>query len=225
VALKKFFTSPDEAVADIFDGATIMVAGFGTVGVPQELVKALLRKGVKELTCICNACHGRIRTLYDAARLVENGQVRRVITSFPIFPGIDAAVERLWQEGKIEVEVVPQGTLAERIRAGGAGIGAFFTPTGIGTPFAEGKERRIINGRECVLETALRADFALLKAHKADTLGNLVYRRCQRNYNPIMAMAADVTIVEVDEVVEPGEIDPEVVITPGIYVDRIVKVG
>jgi 3-oxoacid CoA-transferase A subunit len=130
----------------------------------------------------------------------------------------------MWQEGRLEAEIVPQGTLAERIRAGGAGIGGLLLPTGRGTSFAEGKEKQVINGREYILETGLKADFALLSAHKADTLGNLIYQRSQRNWNPIMAMAADVTIVEVGEIVQPGELDPELVITPGIYVDRIVKV-
>ena len=149
--------------------------------------------------------------------------MRKVITPGPIRVDVHDSAADMWQDGRIEVEIVPQGTLAERIRAGGAGIGGLLLPTGAGIGFAEGKEKQVINGREYILETGLKADFALLRAHKADTLGNLVYLRSQRNWNPVMAMAADVTIVEVDEIVQPGELDPELVITPGIYVDRIVK--
>jgi 3-oxoacid CoA-transferase A subunit len=223
----KVFPSIDEAVADIPDGAVVMIAGLALPGTPQALVKALMGKGSRDLTCISGPWHSKDPELYDAASLVANGQVRKVITPGPIHPDAHAdahdSAARMWQEGRLEAEIVPQGTLAERIRAGGAGIGGLLLPTGRGTGFAEGKEKQMINGREYILETGLKADFALLRAHKADTLGNLIYQRSQRNWNPIMAMAADVTIVEVGEIVQPGELDPELVITPGIYVDRIVK--
>lgn len=204
-----------------------MVGGFATPGTPQELVKALVRHRARRLITISNSAHGRDSMLYDVAKLVEAGLVARCITSFPIYPGVADinAVAFQFREGRLEVEIVPQGTLAEQIRAGGSGIPAFWVQTGVDTPFEMGKEKRLFDGKEHVLEHALRADFALIKAKKADTLGNLVYDKSQRNYGPIMAMAADVTVVEVDEVVGPGHIDPEAVITPGIFVDRIVPVG
>ena len=218
--------SPDEAVADVSDEAVVMVGGFAAPGAPQELVKALVRRRARRLTTISNSAHGRVSTLYDVAKLVEAGLVARCITSFPIYPGVTEtnAVATQFREGRLEVEIVLQGTLAEQIRAGGSGIPAFWVQTGVNTPFEAGKEKRMFDGQECVLEYALRADFALIKAKRADTLGNLVYDKSQRNYGPIMAMAADVTVVEVEEAVEPGHIDPEAVITPGIFVDRVVVV-
>jgi 3-oxoadipate CoA-transferase alpha subunit len=225
------------AVSDIPDGATLMIDGFaGPGGTPQNLIAALRDHGVRDLTIISNTAglasvigFGTIAgdRPIDIGVLVDNEQVRKVTASFPVSPSPSrpTSFEKAYLEGKVELEVVPQGTLAERIRAGGAGIPAFYTPTGAGTLMAEGKEVRVFNGREHLLEYALKADFALLCAHAADTLGNLVYRRSQRNWNPIMAMAADVTIAQVDEIVQPGGLDPELVITPGIYVDRIVAVG
>ena len=221
----KVFSSIDEALADVSDGAVIMVAGYATPGTPQNLVKALLRRPIGGLTCISGPWYGGDPDLYDVAGLVANSQVKRVITTVPIDPDSPSAALRLWREGRLEVELVPQGTLAERIRAGGAGLGGLFLPTAVASGLGEGNEKKLINGQEHVLEMPLRADFALLRAHRSDRLGNLVYLRSQRNWNPIMAMAADVSIAEVDEVVEPGELDPELVITPGIYVDRIVAVG
>lgn len=223
--LKQIFPDPDEAVADIFDGAVVMLGGFAGPGTPERLVQALLRRGTGSLTLICNESYGKNPERYDAARLIEHGQVRKVITSLPVSTGLDSATERLWRQGKLEVEAVPQGTLTERIRAAGAGLGGFWVKVGLGTPFQQGKERRFIDGEEYLYEPPLRADFALLRAWKADTLGNLVYRRTQRNHNPLMAMAARVSVVEVDELVEPGGLDPERVITPGIYVNRIVVLG
>ena len=226
MATKRVFT-PDEAAEDIFDGAVVMVSGFAIAGAPQELVQALIRRGAKNLTTISNNAHGRRPWLYDVAKLVDAGLVRKSITSFPVPPrtSVESLTEQLWQQGKIEVEVVPQGTLSERIRAAGAGVAAFWVRTGVGTPFEEGKEKRVFNGKEYIMEYALPGDFALIKAKKADTMGNLVYDKTQRNYGPVMAMAANVTIVEVDEIVEPGQIDPEAVITPGIFVDRLVLVS
>jgi len=210
----------DEAVAGIVDGSTVLIGGFGTAGQPVELIDALIRSGVKDLTVVNNnAGNGRV----GLAALLANGQVRKIICSFP--RQADSYVfDELYRAGKVELELVPQGNLAERIRAAGAGIGAFFCPTGVGTPLAEGKERRSIDGRDYVLEYPIKGDVALIKARRADTLGNLVYRKTARNFGPVMAMAAKITVVQVDEIVEPGGIDPEVVITPGIFVDRLVQI-
>lgn len=223
MALKPIF-SPDEAVQDIFDGAVVMVSGFAIAGAPQELIKALIRHGAKDLTTISNNAHGRRPWLYDVAKLVNAGLLKKCITSFPVPPrtSVGSLAEELWQQGKLEVEIIPQGTLSERIRAAGAGIKAFWVRTGVGTPFEAGKEKRVFDGKEYLLEYALPADFALVRAKKADTLGNLVYDKTQRNYGPVMATAAKITIAEVDEIVEPGGIDPESVVTPGVFVDRLV---
>ena len=226
-----------EAVADIPDGATLMIDGFaGPGGTPQNLIRALRDHGARDLTIISNTAGLASVTGFgtvpgdrptDIGALVENEQVRKVIASFPVSPSVSrpTAFERAYREGNAELEVVPQGTLAERIRAGGAGIPAFYTPTGAGTLIAEGKEVRTFDGREHLLETALKADFALLRAHRADALGNTQYRGTSRNFNGVMATAADVVVMEVDEIVEVGEIDPGAVHTPGIYVDRIVKLS
>ena len=210
----------DEAVSGIADGAIVLIGGFGTAGQPVELIDALIRSGVKDLTVINNnAGNGRV----GLAALLANGQVRKIICSFP--RQTDSYIfDELYRAGKVELEVVPQGNLAERMRAAGAGIGAFFSPTGVGTQLAEGKEQRTIDGRDYVLEYPLSGDVALIKAFCADTLGNLVYRKTARNFGPVMATAAKTTVVQVRELVQPGEIDPEVVITPGIFVDRIVQV-
>ena len=234
--MSKIVPSFGEAVADIPDGATLMIDGFaGPGGTPQNLIRALRDHGASELTIISNTAglasvigFGTIpgdRPI-DIGILVENEQLRKVIASFPVSPSPSrpTAFETAYLEGKIELEVVPQGTLAERIRAGGAGIPAFYTPTGVGTLIAEGKESRVFDGREYLLERALKADFALLRAHRADTMGNTQYRGTSRNFNGVMATTANVVIMEVDEVVEPGEIDPGAVHTPGIYVNRIVKI-
>ena len=226
-----------EAVADIPDGATLMIDGFaGPGGTPQNLIRALRDHGARDLTIISNTAGLASVTGFgtvpgdrptDIGALVENEQVKKVIASFPVSPSPSrpTAFERAYREGNAELEVAPQGTLAERIRAGGAGIPAFYTPTGAGTLIAEGKEVRTFDGRENLLETALKADFALLRAHRSDHLGNTQYRGTSRNFNGVMATAADVVVMEVDEIVEPGEIDPGAVHTPGIYVNRIVKVG
>ncbi len=208
----------DAALAGVTDGATVLVGGFGTAGQPVELIDALIRNGARDLTVVSNnAGNGD----HGLAALLAAGQVRKMVCSFP--RQSDSWVfDELYRAGKIELEVVPQGNLAERIRAAGAGIGAFFSPTGVGTPLAEGKETRRIDGRDYVLEYPLRGDVALVKAHVADTRGNLVYRKTARNFGPVMATAATNTVVQVDRVVEAGEIDPEVVVTPGIFVDRVV---
>lgn len=212
-----------EAIAPIKDGASIMVGGFGNRGTPHHLLSALLEAGTRNLTVIANSMQDRADRDIDTGSLARAQQVGHAIVSFPVTMGGGQvnALEAQVRAGTTTLETVPQGTLAERIRAGGAGIGAFFTPTGVGTPFAEGKEHRVFNGETCVLETALHADFAIIKAHKADRLGNLVYRNTARNFNPIMASAATITIVEVEEVVEVGALDPELIVTPGIFVDRI----
>ncbi|MBI2916899.1 MAG: 3-oxoacid CoA-transferase subunit A [Chloroflexi bacterium] len=225
--MNKLYPSTDEAVFDVSDGAVIMFGGFAEVGIPRAIIEALARKGVRDITTIANECGVGFRQGTSLALLVERGQVRRMVASYPVAASGQTVspFERLYREGKIELELVPQGTLAERIRCAGAGIPAFYTPTGVGTIVGEGKEVREFDGRTCLLERALRADFAFLRAHKGDTLGNLVYRRSGRNFNPIMAMAARVTIAEVEEIVPAGELDPEAVVTPGIFVHRLVQVG
>jgi 3-oxoadipate CoA-transferase alpha subunit len=210
----------EEAVADIGDGDTVLIGGFGTAGQPVELIEALVRGGASELTVINNnAGNGDV----GLAALIAAGRVRKVICSFPRQHD-SHHFDAKYLAGEIELELVPQGNLAERIRAGGAGIGAFFTPTGYGTPLAEGKEVREIDGRHYVLEYPIRADHALIKAHKGDRAGNLVYRKTARNFGPIMATAATTTIVQVHELLPVGGLDPEVVVTPGIHVNRLVVV-
>lgn len=235
--MSKIVGSFADAVADIPDGAILMIDGFaGPGGTPQNLIRALRDHGASDLTIISNTA-GLASVIgfgtipgdrpTDIGVLVENEQVKKVIASFPVSPSPSrpTAFETAYREGKIDLEVVPQGTLAERIRAGGAGIPAFYTPTGVGTLMAEGKESRVFDGREYLLERALKADFALLRAHISDTMGNTQYRGTSRNFNGVMATSADVVIMEVDQVVEPGDIDPGAVHTPGIYVNRIVKIG
>jgi 3-oxoadipate CoA-transferase alpha subunit len=207
-----------DAVAGVRDGATVMVGGFGPAGQPLLLLQALLESGAGDLTVVSNNAGNGDTGL---AALVGAGRVRRMVCSFPR-QADSHHFDRRYRAGEIELELVPQGVLAERIRAGGAGIGAFFTPTGYGTPLAEGKEVRELDGRMQVLETALRADLALVRAHRADGLGNLVYRKTARNFGPVMAAAATTTAVEVAELVATGSIDPETVVTPGLYVDRVV---
>lgn len=217
----KKYESADAAVADIGDGATIMIGGFGLAGQPVELIDALLRKKPKDLTIVANNAGNGDAGL---ALLIEAGCVKRILCSFP--RQVDSHhFDAAYRAGKIELEVVPQGNLAERIRAAGAGIGAFFTPTGYGTLLAEGKETREINGRNYVLEYPIHADFALIKAHRADEMGNLVYRKTARNFGPIMATAAKTTIVQVSEILPTGSLDPEVIVTPGIFVQRIVPIA
>ena len=208
----------DEAVADVADGSTVLVGGFGMAGMPVHLIDALIRQGATDLTVVSNNAGNGDTGL---AALLARGRVRRMVCSFPrqsdswVFDG-------LYREGRIELELVPQGNLAERMRAAGAGIGAFFGPTGVGTPLAEGRETRVIDGRTYVLETPIKGDVALIGAHRADRAGNLVYRKTARNFGPVMATAATTVVAQVGEVVEVGAIDPEVVVTPGIYVDRVV---
>jgi 3-oxoadipate CoA-transferase, alpha subunit len=210
----------DAAVADIPDGATVLIGGFGTAGQPVELIDALRRHGARDLTVVNNNAGNGDTGL---AALLAAGQVRKIICSFPrqtdsyVFDG-------LYRAGKIELEVVPQGNLAERMRAAGAGIGAFYSPTAVGTPLAEGKEVRVIDGREYLLEYPIRGDVALIKAFRADRMGNLVYRKTARNFGPVMATAAAVTVAQVAEIVDVGELDPEAVVTPAIYVNRLVRI-
>jgi len=212
------FADPDEAVADIPDGATVLIGGFGPAGQPIELIDALRRHGARELTVVNNNAGNGDTGL---AALLATGNVRKIICSFP--RQTDSWVfDDLYRSGKIELELVPQGNLAERMRAAGAGIGAFFCPTGVGTPLTEGKEQRTIDGREYVLEYPIKGDVALIKAHRSDEVGNLVYRKTARNFGPVMATAATTTVAQVAEVVPAGELDPEAVVTPGIYVDRLV---
>ncbi|WP_237932428.1 3-oxoacid CoA-transferase subunit A [Buttiauxella sp. S19-1] len=218
--INKSVASLEEAVAGIFDGATIMIGGFGTAGQPTYLIDALIAQGAKNLTIINNnAGNGEV----GLAALLKAGQVRKMVCSFP--RQVDSQIfDDLYRRGEVELELVPQGNLAARIQAAGSGLGAVFTPTGFGTPLAEGKETREIDGRHYVLEYPLKADFALIKAYEGDRWGNLVYRKAARNFGPIMATAATVTIAEVSRVVPLGELDPEHIVTPGIFVQRLVAV-
>src|SRR3954463_15521356 len=224
----KLRSSFQEAVADIPDGATIAFGGFAMPGVPFNLIKALLEHGAKQLTLVANTTGGAQQPrMPDIGMLVENGQVKKVICAFTAAtrPTDVIPFTKYYESGEVDAELVPQGTLAERMRAAGAGIPAFYTPTAVGTELAEGRETRMINGREYLLEEALPLDYAFIRAHQADAFGNLRFRRSQRNFNPMMAMAARVTIVEVEEDILPsGAIDPDDVHLPGIYVQRMVKV-
>ncbi|MFD3731630.1 3-oxoacid CoA-transferase subunit A [Streptomyces sp. NPDC058632] len=209
----------DEAVAGTEDGSTVLVGGFGMAGMPVDLIDALIRQGAKDLTVVSNNAGNGDTGL---AALLAKGRVRKVICSFP--RQADSWVfDDLYRTGRIELEVVPQGNLAERMRAAGAGIGAFFCPTGVGTLLTEGRETREIDGRTYVLEYPIKGDVALIGAHRADRMGNLVYRRTARNFGPVMATAATTVIAQVREIVGTGDLDPETVVTPGIYVDRVVK--
>jgi 3-oxoadipate CoA-transferase, alpha subunit len=218
--IDKRVASAAEALADLPDGATVMIGGFGTAGLPDELTEALIEQGARELTVINNnAGNGE----HGLAALIAAGRVRKMVCSFPR-QADSHHFDRAYRAGQVELELVPQGNLAERIRAAGAGIGAFFTPTGYGTHLAKGKEVREIGGRMQVLEHALHADYALIKAERGDRWGNLCYRMTARNFGPIMAAAARVTVATVHELVELGALDPEAVVTPGVYVQRVVQV-
>ena len=215
--MNKVLAGVEDAVALVPDGATIMIGGFGVCGIPENLLAALHARGTRGLTLISN--NAGIDN-FGVGSLLQARQVRKMIASYV---GENKEFERQFLSGELEVELVPQGTFAERIWAGGAGIGGFYTPTGVGTLVAEGKETRLIDGTPCILERPLRADFAFVKAWKGDRLGNLVYRRTARNFNPVMATAARVTIAEVEHLVEPGALDPDHIVTPGIYVRYILQ--
>lgn len=217
--IDKTFESLERAVADIHDGATVMIGGFGNAGMPSSLIDALIAQGARDLTIVNNNA-GNGET--GLAALLKAKRVRKIICSFPR-QADSHHFDALYRAGEIELELTPQGNLAERIRAAGAGIGGFFTPTGYGTLLAEGKETRVIDGRNYVLESPIHADFALIKALRGDRWGNLVYRKTARNFGPVMAMAAKTTIAQVSEIVALGELDPEVIVTPGIFVQRVVK--
>lgn len=219
--INKIIGTAKEAVAEIFDGSTVMISGFGEAGSPIELIHALIDHGARNLTIVSNNTgNGHI----GLAALIENKQVKKMICSFPrtansvVFP-------ELYRRGEIELELVPQGTLAERIRAGGAGIPAFYTPTSVNTPLAEGKETRIFNGKPYVMEYGLKADFAMVKCKIADRYGNLLYNKTARNFGPVMCMGAHRSIVQASRVVEPGALDPEAIVTPGIFVNKVVEIS
>jgi 3-oxoacid CoA-transferase A subunit len=215
--INKVLTSPDEAIADMQDGAVVLAGGFGLCGIAENLIGAMVRKGVKGLTCVSNnaGVDG-----FGLGLLLETRQIKKMVSSYV---GENSLFAKQYLDGELEVEFNPQGTLAERMRAGGAGIGGFFTPTGVGTKIAEGKEVREINGRKYVLESPIHGDFAVVKAWKGDRQGNLIFRKAARNFNPLCAMAAKITIAEVEELVEPGELEPDQTHTPGIFVQRIIK--
>jgi 3-oxoadipate CoA-transferase alpha subunit len=219
--VNKIVASVAEALADIRDGATVLIGGFGGAGVPAELVDALIAQGARDLVIVNNNAGN---AEFGVAALLKAGRVRKIVCSYP--RQTDSHVfEALYRAGKVELELVPQGTLSERMRAAGAGIAAFYTPTGYGTDLAKGKETRLIDGRGCVLEHALSGDVALIKAERGDRWGNLVYRKSARNFGPTMASAAKCTIAQVYETVELGALDPECIVTPGIFVTRVVKVA
>ena len=218
--IQKKYNTTKEAVADIHDGATVLVGGVGGSGLPTKLITALKEHGAKDLTIVSNNI-GAVSE--GVATLISNRQVKKIICSFPVGPHATELIGLL-QAGEIELEVAPQGTIAERIRAGGAGVPAFYTPTAAHTELAEGKETREFGGQVHLLEHAIKGDFALIKAHQADRWGNLIYRKAQRNFNPVMATAATTTIAEVDEVVEVGEMSAEEIVTPSIFVERLVEV-
>jgi len=213
----EIFATAEEAIADVPDGSTIMCGGFGLCGVPENLVRALGAKGTRNLTVISN--NAGVDT-FGLGGLLANGQVKKILGSYFRSSEICA---RLQASGALEVELLPQGTMVERIRAAGAGVFGVYLPTGVGTCVAEGKEVRLFGATECVLESPLAADYAFIRAYQGDRLGNLVYRKTARNFNPVMAKAARITIAEVEEIVEVGELDPEVIVTPGIFVKRLVK--
>jgi 3-oxoadipate CoA-transferase, alpha subunit len=218
--LDKIFDSPQAALADVRDGATILVGGFGGAGVPEELIDALIAHGAKDLTIVNNnAGNGEV----GIAALLKAGRVRKIVCSYPR-QADSHHFQALYRAGKVELDLVPQGTLSERMRAAGAGIGGFYTPTGYGTDLAKGKETRVIDGRGHVLESPLGGDVALVKAEKGDRWGNLVYRKSARNFGPTIASAAKCTVAQVYEIVELGALDPETIVTPGIFVTRVVKV-
>jgi 3-oxoacid CoA-transferase subunit A len=214
--IDKVVGSADEAVQDVSDGATLVVGGFGLCGIPENLIAAVDRLGVSDLTVVSNNCGVDD---WGLGLLLRARRIRKMVSSYV---GENAEFERQFLSGELEVELVPQGTLAERMRAGGAGIPAFFTPTGAGTLVADGKETRVFGGRECILEQGIVGDVALVAAWKGDRLGNLVYRRSARNFNPMAATAARVCLAEVEELVEPGELDPDLIHTPGVYIDRMI---
>jgi 3-oxoacid CoA-transferase subunit A len=215
--MKQIFSDFTQAVEGIQDGMTLMVGGFGLCGIPENLIKAIAKKGTKDLTVISNNCGVDD---WGLGLLLNNKQIKKIIASYV---GENKEFERQLLAGEIEVELTPQGTLAEKIRSGGAGIPAFFTPAGVGTPIAEGKEVRVINGKEYILEESLTADYSLIRAYKADTMGNLVYRKTARNFNPMIAAAGKVTIAEVEEIVEVGELDPDFIHSPGVYVQALIQ--
>jgi len=214
--INKVVASADEAVRDVFDGATLVVGGFGLCGIPENLIAALVRRGVKDLTAVSNNCGVDD---WGLGLLLKSRQIRRMVSSYV---GENAEFERQFLSGELEVELVPQGTLAERMRAGGAGIPAFYTPAGVGTLVAEGKESRAFDGREYLLEKSVVGDFSLVAAWKGDRLGNLVYRKAARNFNPMAVTAGRIAIAEVEELAEVGDLDPECIHTPGVFVNRLV---
>jgi 3-oxoadipate CoA-transferase alpha subunit len=219
--IDKLVASCEAALADVPDGAAIMIGGFGTAGLPNELIDALIAQGAKELTIVNNNAGNGDTGL---AALIAAGRVRKIVCSFPR-QADSWHFEREYRAGRLELELVPQGNLSERIRAAGAGIGGFFTPTGYGTELAKGKETRLIDGRGYVLEAPIHADFALIRAERGDRWGNLTYRKTARNFGPVMAIAAKVTVATVHEVVALGELDPEAIVTPGIFVQRVVPIA
>ena len=219
----KVFESPAAALEGISSGTTVLLSGYAGVGVPESLIRAVIQTPVQGLTCVCQGAWPHGPESVDLAELVAAGKVGKLITPQGFDPAQGGVVKDLWEAGQLEIEIVPQGILAEQLRAGGAGLGGVFIPEGVGTRFQHGEEVRSFEGRDYIFKVGIRADFAFLRADAADTVGNLVYLGSQRNWNPPMAMSARITIAEVDQIFEPGGIDPELVVTPGIFVNRVVQ--
>ena len=224
MAISKVYSSSKDALFDLRDKASLLISGSGGGSIPSQLVHAVRETGVKELTLVYSASvYGWCGGYNGIDDLIESGMVSRIISPMPFVPDQESAVKKAWESGTVEIDIQPLGILSERLRSGGAGLGGVFLPTGIGTRFQQDKEKRLIDGKEYILEQPLKADFAFIKAQKGDTLGNLIYRGSSRNWGPVMAMASSVCIAEVEEICEPGELDPEKIITQGIFVNRIIQ--
>lgn len=224
MAISKVYSSSKDALFDLRDKASLLISGSEGGSIPSQLVRAVRETGVKELTLVYSASvYGWCGGYNGIDDLIESGMVSRIISPMPFVPDQESAVKKAWESGTVEIDIQPLGILSERLRSGGAGLGGVFLPTGIGTRFQQDKEKRLIDGKEYILEQPLNADFAFIKAQKSDTLGNLIYRGSSRNWGPVMAMASSVCIAEVEEICEPGELDPEKIITQGIFVNRIIQ--
>lgn len=224
MAGRKVYASSDSALADVFSGATLLIGGVSHHGIPNNLIEAVASKDISGLVCVFSPCtdHNDL-SLGALDPLLKKGQISRLITAFPFYQNTGSLIESQWNSGHLSIEVIPQGLLSERLRAGGAGLGGVFSPVGVNTCLSDGYEIQEIDGKQCLFLEALRADFALIRAHQSDELGNLVYKGIERNWGPVMAMSADITIAEVTDILEAGDLDPELIITPGIFVNRLVQ--
>tara|TARA_B100000029_G_scaffold148346_1_gene143617 strand:- start:4325 stop:5011 length:687 start_codon:yes stop_codon:yes gene_type:complete len=226
MAARKVYASSENALADVFSGATLLIGGISQYGIPKTLINALADKDISELVCVFSPCSefGAF-PLTALDPLLKRGQISRLITAFPFYQNTGSLIESQWSSGNLSIEVIPQGLLSEKLRAGGAGLGGVFTPVGMGTSWSNRYETQEIDGRQCLFLEALRGDFALVRAQQSDNLGNLIYKGMERNWGPVMAMAADITIAEVTDIYDAGDLDPELIITPGIFVNRLIQSG